>query len=250
MFTLPPYPPKDYVLKEVPKLQRSSPQFTPDSQPRVTQTTLGIFCSPVEYAEGERPENVETKGLSPFILEKMAQEARADWIDKPGKDDFFIHDMYKKYTVKFDEFNKHKEKVFNRSYQYELVCIEARRLEKVREKCEREQALSDVAEQKEYEESHRPMKMLPCKAQPPFWWKQVVKEPQPTTTTIEPESRKPTASKRWAKQPCLTHTVVDDPCRRRWDMQLVGQPFKSEACNFYYENYPPPDIEFRPKRFM
>lgn len=59
MFTFPPYPPKDYQLRDVPKLQRSSPQFTPEGAPRVTQTTLGQFCSPIEYQAGEAPEKVQ-----------------------------------------------------------------------------------------------------------------------------------------------------------------------------------------------
>lgn len=59
MFTSPPYPPKDYELKRVPKLQTDSAQFTPDSEPRVTQTTLGLFCAPIEYKEGETPHNLE-----------------------------------------------------------------------------------------------------------------------------------------------------------------------------------------------
>lgn len=30
----------------------------------------------------------------------------------------------------------------------------------------------------------------------------------------------------------------------------VGRPFKHGACNWYYENYPPPKIKWRPEKFM
>ncbi|XP_050295120.1 uncharacterized protein LOC126735208 [Anthonomus grandis grandis] len=256
MFTYPPYPPKDYVLKEQPKIARSSAQFTPDSEPRVTQTSLGIFCAPVEYPEGETPAKVQLSSPNPKILEKWAKDDRAWWVPKPGKDDFFIHDMYKKYNVTMGSYNpahKHMEKVFNRSYKYELVCLEESRLQKLRNKCEKEENISEAlfksVEKKEHEESHPPMKVLDCKAVPPFWWKTVDEQTQVTPAIPVPETVQ-TFSGRWAQEPCLTAVVVDDPCRRKFDMQLVGLPFRTEACNFYYEHYPPPDIKFRPKKIQ
>lgn len=29
----------------------------------------------------------------------------------------------------------------------------------------------------------------------------------------------------------------------------VGQTFRDEAINFYYKNYPPPNIVYRPEKF-
>lgn len=53
MFTLPPRPPKDYVIRDVTDSLRSSSQFTPSSEPRVTQPNLAKFCAPIEYRDDE-----------------------------------------------------------------------------------------------------------------------------------------------------------------------------------------------------
>ncbi|KAF7268949.1 hypothetical protein GWI33_017978 [Rhynchophorus ferrugineus] len=256
MFNQPPYPPKDHVLKEMPKIQRDSPQFTPDSLPRVTQNTLGIFCSPIEYQDGETPDKIEVESVHPTIMNKWINEKRAYWVEKPGKDDFFLHDMVKKYSVETDTYNptyKHREKVFNRSYKYELVCLEEARLQKVRDKCEREETewrnKNQLIENRVQEEKNPPMKVKECEHSPPFWWAEG-RDPKTTEESkvpSRPDDEIGTAAfcGRWAEEPCLTAVVVDDPCRRKLDMNTAGQPFKNEACNFYYRHYPPPDFRAR-----
>ncbi|XP_074028275.1 uncharacterized protein [Leptinotarsa decemlineata] len=267
MFTLPPRPPKDYVLKDITKSLCSSSQFTPDSLPRVTQDNLGKFCSPIEYEDNELPEKI-TIDIQPTVMEKMTNDARACWVVQPGKDDFFLHDVYKKYSVNQDRANydpryMHKEKVFNRSYQFELDCIEAARLEKLRVKCEREDADFEnsfqrlVTNQKAKEKPAIQVKT--CKEEPPFWWKKSNIEgecdvvEQPKTETFSDDLVGTTSYRssyvRWQEEPNLTAFVQDDPCRRKRDMLLVGQPFKTEACNWYYKTYPPPEFKFRPKKF-
>lgn len=113
MFTLPPIPPKDYILKDVNNSLRSSPQFTPDALPRVTQSNIGKFCFPIQYGNDEVPEKRPPVKLVPVIKEKMTNDARASWVVEPGKNDFFIHDVYRKYTISespknYDPRYKHK----------------------------------------------------------------------------------------------------------------------------------------------
>lgn len=98
MFTLPPRPPKDYVIKHVTNSLQSSSQFTPDSLPRVTQNNLAKFCSPVEYDDNEIPDKQHVE-LQPLILEKMTMDAKASWLPPPGKDDFTLHEVHKTYNV-------------------------------------------------------------------------------------------------------------------------------------------------------
>lgn len=97
MFTLPPRPPKDYIIQNVTDSLQSSDDFTPDSLPRVTQSNLAKFCSPIEYKDEEAPET-EIVGIEPSILNKMTQDARALWLPAPGKDAYTLHDVYKKYS--------------------------------------------------------------------------------------------------------------------------------------------------------
>ncbi|KAJ8919892.1 hypothetical protein NQ315_006421 [Exocentrus adspersus] len=115
MITLPPKPPKDYALRDVNDSVLSSPQFTPAGPPRVTQKGIGKFLTPIPYAENETPEHVPHVTLEPVIKEKMTVDARASWVVEPGKDDFFIHEVYRKYTVPkgMDEYDprfRHKGK--------------------------------------------------------------------------------------------------------------------------------------------
>lgn len=99
MFSLPPLPPKDYTLKDVNQSQKSSQEFTPDSLPRITQTNLGVFCAPLQYQDNEKLTNVDAKfSVNSQLLEKWTDQAKAFWVDKPGKNDYFLHEIYKKYS--------------------------------------------------------------------------------------------------------------------------------------------------------
>lgn len=100
MFALPPLPPKDYYLKDVNQNQRSSQEFTPLSLPRVTQRNLAKFCAPIEYKENEKLADLNIDySVNPQLLERWTDNARAYWVDKPGKNDYFLHDIFKKYSV-------------------------------------------------------------------------------------------------------------------------------------------------------
>ncbi|XP_060520373.1 uncharacterized protein LOC132698372 [Cylas formicarius] len=223
MFEVPKYPPKDYILKEVPQAQKDSSQFTPDAQPRVTQNTVGVFCSPVHYTEGEVPDKLEPTAVNPRIINKWIDDAKAFWVDEPGKTDLCIHNIFQKFSSKVDRHghNNYKQKVFNRSFKYELEWLEENRLQKLHRKCEKEA--------KEFGKSA---------CVPRAIISETYDNAQVAKSTID----------RWTEEPNLTAIVIDDPCRRKHHMLMVGQPFKTEACNFYYRHYPPPDVKFTPKK--
>ncbi|XP_072400032.1 uncharacterized protein [Diabrotica undecimpunctata] len=248
---------KDYQLKDVPWVFKSSSQFTP-YYTRVTQSNLGKYCVPVTSKDDELPKRGPSV-IHPKILENMMFDERYSWLARPGKEDFFIHEMYRKFTPDrskgmYDPRYMHKEKIFNRSYQFELDCIEAERLEKRRVKNETDAAEFEGSFQrlvkKQVEKESPPIPLVPCKIEPPFWWP---KTPQPDEEIIEPVKITPVYTRshaRWIEEPNLTAFVQDNLCQRKKDMLLVGQPFKTEACNWYYKIYPPPDIKFVPKRLQ
>lgn len=102
MFTLPPRPPKDYELKNVTNNQTSAPEFTPSALPRATQTTLRKFCSPIQASDDEPADKSSIEELNDRILDRMAKQTKAWWIDKPEANAYFLHDVFKKYSVQVD----------------------------------------------------------------------------------------------------------------------------------------------------
>lgn len=118
------------------------------------------------------------------------------------------------------------EKVFNRSYKYELVCLEERRLQKLRKKCMLEYNQSQLLKTplKLEEVPHHQVDDLDCKAKPPFWWRKNQTDEwssyKPNDVLSQTETSIGDGATRWAAEPCLTAVVVDDPCRRKYDMQL------------------------------
>ncbi|CAH1990051.1 unnamed protein product [Acanthoscelides obtectus] len=264
MFTLPPRPPKDYVIKNVTNNLLSSGQFSPDSLPRVTQPNLGKFCFPIEYQENEQCDKRFSTEINPVIMEKMINDAKAMWVVPPGKDEFVLHD-YKKYNVRKDPKSLDpryfiKERCFPRSYRLELDCIESARLEKLHKKCVRENEdfenhFKFLVERQKRKEKPR-IRVLSCKHKPPKWWKySEMKKSEATKELAEyktPEVDETTYAvkyERWQEEPNLTAFVEDDPCHRKADMLLVGAQFKNDACNWYYNKYPPPNPKLRFKKF-
>ncbi|CAH1372026.1 hypothetical protein MTP99_013519 [Tenebrio molitor] len=232
MFTLPPLPPKDYVLRDVNQNQRSCQEFTPVALPRVTQSNLRKFCAPVQYQENETLANLDIDySVNPQVLERWTNNARAFWVDKPGKNDYFLHDMCKKYTVEvvpsYDVRFKHNERVFYRSFKYELDCMEHRRLRKLQKKMEREENEEHVKNKIIEEKNTRnvdTMGVQPCKQSSPFWWKKDTGEENIETKIEIAKSTESHAEDkaclRWQEEPCLTEYAKMDPCRRRLDMAL------------------------------
>ncbi|XP_063910329.1 uncharacterized protein LOC135127699 isoform X2 [Zophobas morio] len=257
MFTLPPLPPKDYVLKDVNQNQRSVQEFTPIALPRITQSNLLKYCAPIDYQENEKLSDLKIDhSVNPQLLERWTDNVRAYWVDKPGKNDYFLHDIFKKYSVEvvpsYDDRFKHNERVFYRSFIYELDCMEDERLKKLYKKMDREEK-EELEKYKIIEEKNtKNLDGSPCKSEIPFWWRQEVGEEvgedvAPKTKGVE--VKYDYTGMRWQEEPSLTEYAKMGPCKRRGEMALVGKPFRSEACNWYYSHYPPPNIRFVHKRF-
>lgn len=117
MFAFAPQSPKDYVLKDIPQTQTSGQEFTPVGLPRVTQRNVGKYCFPIEADEYDQPEEIKIESVQPRILDKWAQDWRAYWVDKPGFNSYFLHDVYKTYTVPpisdYDPRYQHKRRYFH-----------------------------------------------------------------------------------------------------------------------------------------
>lgn len=104
------------------------------------------------------------------------------------------------------------------------------RLEKLRQKCQREYESFEgtfaklVYKQRQKEKPT--IRVAPCKAEAPFWWKaedrkkdSVGSEP----TTEEQRHETPTdktCTGRWIEEPNLAGIVKDDPCRRKYEINL------------------------------
>ncbi|RZC39691.1 hypothetical protein BDFB_011595 [Asbolus verrucosus] len=234
MFTLPPLPPKDYVLRDVNQNQRSCQEHTPTALPRITQTSLAKFCAPVQYQENEKLASLDIDvSVNRQVLERWTDKARAFWVDKPGKDAYFMHDIFNKYTVEvvpsYDARFKHSEHVFYRSFKYELECFEEERLKKLYSKMEREENEEREKNKKIIEEKiakiDTSMGIKSCERKSPFWWQggggkdkldegaSSVKKPTETATYEWTHLR-------WQDEPQLLESAKKDPRKRRTDMAL------------------------------
>ncbi|KAJ8934990.1 hypothetical protein NQ314_013077 [Rhamnusium bicolor] len=96
-------------------LRRNSP---PGSLPRVSQPNLGQYCFPIEYKDEEVPEKRPPDPVEPVVKEKMTHDAKAFWVVDPGKDDFFLHGVYRRYSKledrkSYDPRYHHKGEVVN-----------------------------------------------------------------------------------------------------------------------------------------
>lgn len=263
MFTLPPLPPIDYEIRDVTWNLCSNQEFTPDAEPRVTLPTIAKFCYPIESDE-LKPGEYRLLRAPPKILDRWAVEARAEWVPEPQTGGYLTHDMYKKYNVivdpDYDPRFKFSAGIASRSFKYELDCIEVKRREKLAAKVERELAelrhIQNVRDIKKIRARPPSIKLKTCELEPPFWWSQdgvhetkVEAEKPPQAPHFEVDSEEEPTYLRWQKKPRLFSKGQRDPCDRQLDLLLVGQPFKNEAINWYYTNYPPPNIPFHPKRF-
>ncbi|CAG9856196.1 unnamed protein product [Phyllotreta striolata] len=255
MIVLPAPPPKDYRLEEINKRLLSSHLFTPNGELRITQPTIGKHCVPIHYRDDEARDlsRVSRRKPHPKILEKFMFNEKYSWVTAQGKDDFLIHDMYKKYTVKspsYDPRFMHKEKIFNRSCQYEMSCSNALRHEKFEKKVKKDDLEFEYYYGKlaEIERAKKPpdIQIRPCIERAPYWW---LEKPDETIEKKKfPMESLAVEPPRFFDIPNFTAFVKDDPCRRKKDMLLVGRKFKHDACLWYYETYPPPNIKFLPKK--
>ncbi|KAL3276035.1 hypothetical protein HHI36_020763 [Cryptolaemus montrouzieri] len=263
MFTLPPWPPKDYVLKDVPKVHQSASEFTPIAIPRVTQPNLGKYLFPIQYTAEEKVEP-QIKEVHPKIIEKWGEEARAWWVDKPGTNAYFLHQLHKESNLDSEVNNnpifQHKEKVFNRPFSFELDCVEFVRLKKLQEKSDKERDekcryITKIEQAKlQREQEKESIKVVPCKWQPPFWWNHKTSIEDSENMVVREDSVEKEGSTyqssyiSWQEAPEFFRKS-EDPCDRRKSFAMVGIPFRNDGCNWYYNRYPPPKIESTPQKF-
>lgn len=126
------------------------------------------------------------------------------------------------------------EKVFNRSYKYELDCIEDVRQEKIKARSLHDQDQFEQAFEG-LEDLHKQMQKPPlvvdtCEIEPPFWWRdlsgfEMTQDVLPTKAADEnltkiDETTYQTSYIHWQEPPNLTGYVQDDPCKRKREMRL------------------------------
>lgn len=109
-------------------------------------------------------------------------------------------------------------RIFQRSYNYELDCLEEARLKKLYAKMAREEA--EEAHVQKGTKAQTPEKGMDCcKKVPPFWWKSPeVLEKKVPKMQVGPSSSKasPATYLRWQSNPSIFHgDGPDDPCKRR-----------------------------------
>ncbi|XP_022915777.1 uncharacterized protein [Onthophagus taurus] len=228
MFVYPSLPPKDYALKRVTGNVLSCREFTPEGQLRVTLPEIAKFVVPVAPTVHDEPPEVLYKEVNPEVVDKWVKYDRAEWVVKPGEDDYFLHDVCRKYSQEKENYDPRYKKntsFYTRSYKYELDCLEDFRLRKLQKKIDREKI----------EHMQRLHTQLGIR-----------KEDIPDIAEAEQGLFK---EERWQEPPVLFAPSLSDPCLRRSEFSLIGQPFKHEACNWYYKHLPPPNIVFRPEKF-
>ncbi|KAK4877241.1 hypothetical protein RN001_009747 [Aquatica leii] len=269
MLTLPPKPPKDYRLEDVSLSQASAPEMTPSALPRATQPSIGKYCVPIPDDDNEPADKSQITELNKRILEKLMYKAKAEWVDRPGLNDFYVHDVCKKYSVQVEPERdvrfQHKFRVFQRSYKYEFDCMENARLKKLASKMAQEEKedqdmLSAVKGKQEVKDL-----VDTCKKQPPFWWRQPVDEEE--ATNFMQNQAKPTESVyqssylRWQPVPSIADVGEHDSCKRRdafahvnLDKCLcrdIGDVAGDTCVSVQFLDNPPLDIcedDFTPKR--
>ncbi|KAK9753506.1 hypothetical protein QE152_g2055 [Popillia japonica] len=99
MFLFPPLPPKDYKIKEIPRSLVSSQEFTPHGKVRITLPEIGQHAVPIPVQKSDLPTQVPFKEVNPAVVKRWVNRDTYNWLVRPGKDDYFIHEMYKKYNV-------------------------------------------------------------------------------------------------------------------------------------------------------
>lgn len=123
-------------------------------------------------------------------------------------------------------------KIFCRSSKYELDCLEEVRQDKIQRKMERERRQSELRKgiktDQDKDSVETPVIIVPCKHQPPFWWKQEVSESEGRFRIDAERGVVPQADKseykteflRWQKEPDVFAENLTDPCRRRDELAL------------------------------
>ncbi|KAJ0183815.1 hypothetical protein K1T71_000238 [Dendrolimus kikuchii] len=210
------YDPAKYALDKVSLTVLTDEALTPGRPPCLTQSTIGKSLQPLTRELVEVPPRPTIEELPDAVIENMVQKDKAFWVDKPGTNAYNLHDAYYKYGMTTEMVLPTHQDVFPRSYQYDLDCVRYRR----------QHACDSLKESKEKQKK-------PLKAQ----CRDCRKLNLPGLTSFQLAWAKDPGQKRWRDYPDLNANLTAEDIKR--SMNEVGRPFQNEACNWYYENYPP-----------
>ncbi|XP_012548922.2 uncharacterized protein LOC101746303 isoform X2 [Bombyx mori] len=208
------YDPEKYVLDNVSSTVLTDESLTPGRPPCLTQRTIGKFLQPLTRELAEIPPKPTIDELPGPVIERMVQKDKAFWVDKPGSNAYVLHDAYNSYGMTTETVIPHHQDVFPRSYQYDLDCIKYRR-----------DHACDGLKQKH---SNKPIRAQ-CR--------DCTKLNVPGLSPFQLAWAKDPGQKRWRDYPDVAANMTKEEIRLL--MTEVGRPFQNEACNWYYENYPP-----------
>ncbi|XP_039764067.1 uncharacterized protein LOC120636588 [Pararge aegeria] len=208
------YDPNKYALDEISPTITADESLTPNQPPRLTQKTVNKFLRPLTKELDELPPRPTINELPETVIDKMVLKDKAFWVDKPGSNSYTLHDAYYNYGMTTEKVLPPHQDVFPRSYQYDLDCVKYRR----------QHACDGLKQTLNFQK--------PLAAHCRTCTKKVT-----TKASTSYEAASDSTQRRWRYYPDLTARLT--PVQTRLLMNEVGRPFKHEACNWYYENYPP-----------
>ncbi|KAF9419803.1 hypothetical protein HW555_003802 [Spodoptera exigua] len=220
------YDPDKYALADVSKTIATHESLKPGCAPHLTQYCIAKYLVPLSKSLTEVPARPTISELPDAVIDHMVTKDKAFWVDKPGLNDYTIHDAYNQYGIFPDVVRPIPQNVFPRSYQYDLDCVRYRRSTA----CD---GLKDT--------DGKPKKPLSAHC------RDCRKLHIPPLTPFQLAWAKDTGQKRWRYYPDLTATLTREEIRA--SMDNVGRPFQNEACNWYYKNYPPFKYECIVRKF-
>ncbi|CAH0703505.1 unnamed protein product [Spodoptera exigua] len=99
----------------------------PGCAPHLTQYCIAKYLVPLSKSLTEVPARPTISELPDAVIDHMVTKDKAFWVDKPGLNDYTIHDAYNQYGIFPDVVRPIPQNVFPRSYQYDLDCVRYRR---------------------------------------------------------------------------------------------------------------------------
>ncbi|KAJ2954325.1 hypothetical protein O0L34_g2581 [Tuta absoluta] len=211
------YDPDKYVLVSPVPTFITDEALTPNRSPCLTQKAVALYLRPLTFALDEQPPRPTVDELPEAVIDTMVKKDKAFWVDKPGSNAYVLHDAYYRYGMTTDLVHPHHQAVFPRSYQYDLACVKYRRTHA----CDIEQGTS--------------------KNQTANYCRNCCRLNIPSEPTQE------NVQKRWRYYPDLTAKMSNMEIKEL--MSEVGRPFRSEACNWYNDNYPSIRYNYNVRKF-
>ncbi|KAJ8737681.1 hypothetical protein PYW08_000276 [Mythimna loreyi] len=209
------YDPNKYTITHVSRTVTTDEALNPGCPPHLTQHSIAKFLVPLTRELVEVPARPTINELPDAVIEQMVRRDKAFWVDKPGVNDYVIHDSYHNYGLSTEVVKPVHQEPFPRSYQYDLDCVRYRRTHA----CD---GLLQKGENKKPLSAH-------CR--------DCSNPNAPALTPFQLAWAKDPGQKRWKYYPDLTATLTLEEIKA--SMDTVGRPFYNEACNWYYQNYPP-----------